>query len=54
MRVVLNTLQAAEPGYAGSWPVGADLPVQARQDGAAFVRIENLPPSEVLVPVNHP
>jgi hypothetical protein len=53
MTVVLNSAEAA--GAApGRHAVGAPLPVQRAADGAAFVAIRDLPPSEVLVLVNHP
>ena len=53
MTVVLNSAQAADAA-AGGPPVGARLPVQRAADGTAFVAIRDLPPSEVLVLVNHP
>ena len=58
-QVIANTAEAAHeaaPGvgpYTGPHPVGERLPVQVR-NGAAFVSIRNLPPSEVLVLVNRP
>ncbi|MBC8094960.1 MAG: alpha-amylase, partial [Akkermansiaceae bacterium] len=51
--VVANTRQAGTPGFAGSHPVGQQLLVK-RRDGAAFVEIRDLEPSEVLVLVNRP
>jgi hypothetical protein len=55
MTVVLNTAQAADPeGYGGPHPVGSRLPVRRTLDGAAYVEIRDLPPSEVLVLSNHP
>ncbi len=55
MTVVANTAEAAAGTAAGmSHPVGSRLPVKRRADGTAFVEIRDLPPSEVLVLVNHP
>jgi hypothetical protein len=51
--VVANTAQAAAPGSAGPHPVGQRLPVQFR-DGTAFVQLDPVPPSEVLVLMNRP
>ena len=53
LSVLSNTEQAANPGFAGTHPVGEALPVKFR-DGAAFVEIRNVGPSEVLVLSNHP
>ena len=53
MTVVLNSAQAGGSA-AGRHPVGAPVPVQRAPDGAAFVAIRDLPPSEVLVLDNHP
>ena len=55
MTAVANTAEAAAGTAAGiSHPVGSRLPVKRRADGTAFVEIRDLPPSEVLVLVNHP
>jgi hypothetical protein len=55
MTVVLNTAQAASDGeFAGSYPVGSSIPVLGRADGKAYVKIRDVPPSEVLVLTNHP
>jgi glycosidase len=51
--VVANTEQAATPAFAGAHPVGQRLPVKLR-DGAAFVEIYDLGPSEVVILVNCP
>jgi glycosidase len=51
LRVVFNSAEAAGVA-AGAHPVGAAVPVGSR-DGAAYVEIRDLPPSEVLVLVNH-
>ncbi len=52
--VVANSAQAAAgPGYAGPYPVGQKIPVQTR-NGAAYIEIRNISPSEALVLVNHP
>jgi glycosidase len=50
-RVLLNTAQTTEPGYAGSHPVGSTLTAGTR-DGVRFLEIRNLAPSEVLVLTN--
>jgi hypothetical protein len=53
LTVVLNTAEAG--GVAnGAHPVGSTVAVERTGDGAAFVAIRNLPPSEVLVLVNQP
>ncbi|MGZ8395499.1 MAG: hypothetical protein ACXW3X_02380 [Rhodoplanes sp.] len=55
MTAVANTAEAAAGTAAGmSHPVGSRLPVKRRADRTAFVEIRDLPPSEVLVLVNHP
>ena len=58
MTVVLNSAQAGTPhGFAGGYPVGSTVPVQPADrnpDERAFIEIRDLPPSEVLVLVNHP
>jgi glycosidase len=55
LTVVLNTAQAADPaGFAGSHPVGSTLPVRRAADGTAYVELDEVPPSEVLVLTNHP
>ncbi|HEX3315102.1 MAG TPA: alpha-amylase family glycosyl hydrolase [Gemmataceae bacterium] len=51
--VVANSAQAATPGFAGPHAVGTRIPVQSR-DVTAFVEIQPIPPSEVLVLVNRP
>jgi hypothetical protein len=53
MQVVLHTGPAAGAS-AGPHPVGARLPVQIAADGAAFVAVRGLAPSEVLVLTNRP
>jgi glycosidase len=53
LQVVANTEQAANAGFAGTHRIGTQLPVKFR-DGAAFVEIRDLGPSEALVLVNHP
>lgn len=53
MTVVLNTAEAGG-STAGPLPVRATSLVQRAADGKAFVAIRDLPPSEVLVLVNHP
>jgi glycosidase len=52
--VVLNTAQAADPaGYTGDFSVGSSVAVQRGQDGTAFVGVQRVAPSEVLVLANH-
>ncbi|HEU4590169.1 MAG TPA: alpha-amylase family glycosyl hydrolase [Steroidobacteraceae bacterium] len=54
MTVVLNTAQsAAGQDYAGSHPVGSAVEVKRRGDGAAYVELRNVGPSETLVLTNH-
>jgi glycosidase len=52
LTVVLNTARAA--GVAAGHPVGSTLPVKRTVDGAAFVEVRALGPSECLVMLNHP
>lgn len=55
MTVIVNTAEAAAGSAAGvSHPVGSSVPVNRLVDRTAYVEIRNLPPSEVLVLVNHP
>jgi glycosidase len=51
--VVASSAQAASPGAPGPHPVGQRLPVRFR-GATAFVQLEPLGPSEVLVLVNRP
>ncbi|MBS1791787.1 MAG: alpha-amylase [Acidobacteria bacterium] len=54
MQVIHNSAQTvAGASYSGSHPVGERLPVKTR-DGAAYVEVRDLPPSEVLVITNLP
>jgi hypothetical protein len=53
MTVILNTADAATPGYAGPHPVGSKVLVQG-QDGIAYVEIQPIPASEFLILTNHP
>jgi len=53
LQVIANSAQAATSVYTGTHPVGEHVPVQVR-DGIAFVQINNLSPSEVLVLINRP
>jgi glycosidase len=51
--VIGNSAQAAAGGaYAGTHPVGEQLPVQNR-NGVSYVAIRNVMPSEVVVLTNH-
>jgi glycosidase len=55
MTVIVNTAETAAQSAAGvAQPMGSRLPVRRLPDRTAFVEIRNLPPSEVLVLVNHP
>jgi glycosidase len=55
MTVVLNTAQAAGTArFTGLYPVGSTVPVNSTADGRAFVRIQNVPPAEIIVLANHP
>lgn len=55
MTVIANTVEAAAGSAAGvPHPVGSPVPIKRLADGTAYVEIRNLPPSEVLVLVNHP
>jgi len=55
LTVVINTQQTmAESVTDIAQPVGARLRVKQTGDGTAYVEIHNVPPSEVLVLVNHP
>jgi glycosidase len=51
--IAANSAQAAIPGFAEPHPIGEHLPVQFR-DGTAFVEIQPIRASEVLVLVNRP
>lgn len=53
--VIANSQQTAAGTPAGaSHPIGSRLPVKRLADGTAFVEIRGVPPSEVLVLINHP
>lgn len=52
MTVLLNTAEAG--GARVRQPTGGELPVLRRADGAAYVEIRELGPSECLVLDNHP
>ncbi len=55
--VVANTAQAAheasQPGtpYSGTHPIGERVPLQSR-DGASYVAVRDVGPSEVLLLIN--
>ena len=51
MEVVVNTAQSGSGAFAGTHPVGQKLPVRFRE-GAAYVEIRDVGPSEVLVLMN--
>jgi hypothetical protein len=53
--VMSNSAEAAAGTKAGiPHPVGSKVPVNRRSQGIHFVESRNVPPSEVLVLVNHP
>jgi hypothetical protein len=52
LQVIANTEQASMAAFTGPHPVGERLPVKFR-DGAAFVEIRGIGPSETLVLSNH-
>ncbi|MDH4250802.1 MAG: alpha-amylase family glycosyl hydrolase [Nitrospira sp.] len=55
LTVIANSMEAGGGTSAGiAHPVGSQLPIKRRSDGAAFVEIRNLAPSAVIVAVNHP
>ena len=55
MTVVLNSAQVVQvQDYSGSYPSGAEVGVGRTADGRAFVRIQNIPPAEMIVLANHP
>ena len=55
MTVVLNTAQIGqESGFSGLHPAGSTVPVHRTADGRTFVRIQNIPPTEIIVLANHP
>ena len=49
--VIANTEQSGTVTFTGPHPVGQQLPVRSR-DGAAYLEIRDVGPSEVLVLVN--
>lgn len=54
LTVIANTAETASGSAGGvALPIGSRVPVKQLGDGTAFVEIRNLPPSEVLVLVNH-
>lgn len=55
LTVIANTAETTKGSNIGvAHPVGSRIPVKRLGDGTAFVEIRDLPPSEVLVLVNHP
>ncbi|MBS0483880.1 MAG: alpha-amylase [Proteobacteria bacterium] len=55
LTVVMNTRQTVAESTAGiTHPVNSRLRVKQMDDGTAYVEIRKVPPSEVLVLVNHP
>ena len=54
MTVKANTAESANPmGFSGPHRIGSTLPVEKDPDGLAFVTIESVDPSEVLILINH-
>jgi glycosidase len=54
MTVALNTAEAAQNAPTGFHRVGSKVPVRRTADGTAYVEVGNVPPSEVVVLMNHP
>ncbi|MHC4207880.1 MAG: alpha-amylase family glycosyl hydrolase, partial [Planctomycetota bacterium] len=55
MTVVLNSAQVARAQeYSGTHPAGSEISVSRTADGRAFVRVEKVQPSEIIVLANHP
>ncbi|MFZ0255673.1 MAG: alpha-amylase, partial [Gammaproteobacteria bacterium] len=55
MTVIANTAESADPtGFAGPHKVGSTVPVEKDSDGATFVTISAVGPSEVLILTNNP
>ncbi len=54
LTVVINTESIDRDATDVSHGAGSQLPIRRRADGAAFVEIRNLAPSEVLVLTNRP
>jgi len=55
MTVIANTAQAAgNAGEVQAFPVGTECPVHRTPAGRAYVELQDVPPSEVLVLTNHP
>lgn len=55
MTVIANSAEAANPGgFTGPHPVGSTVPVEKDADGATFVTIGAVGPSEVLILTNQP
>ena len=52
-QVVANSAQAADASFDGTHALDSKLPVKFR-DGAAFVEIRDVRPSEVILLSNHP
>lgn len=54
MTVVLNTEQVGNGAFSGTHAAGSTVAVKPRGDGAVFVEIRDVGPSEVLVLTNRP
>ena len=53
LTVIANTAQAGDPAYAGPHRVGSTCLVEPARGGGACVTIEPIPPSEVVLLINH-
>lgn len=55
MTVIANTAESAAPaGFAGPHRIGTTVPVEKDPDGATFITIGQMGPSEVLILTNQP
>jgi len=55
MQVLLNTAQAGDlVGYGGGYSVGTFVPVRRTVQGIAYIEIQGLSESEVVVVSNSP
>ncbi len=54
LTVILNTSEAADPGFTGTHRVGSIRPVQRTADGAAFVEVRDVSPSEAVLLTSRP
>lgn len=54
MRVIYNSAESADSIYSGRYQVGDDVTVERGADGSAWISIEDMGPSEVIVLTSHP